>query len=87
MKYLLLFFTLIFVACGTKTTYIKSDIPEPFEKIEPKEYQFSLINVNDKYYYCLTEQDALNLSNNWIHYRNYSDSNYKLLKSLRKSTK
>jgi len=66
----------------TKYKYINKPIPKIQNKPKAEKYKVIGVKLNNKEYYCTDRINASILSNNWIEYREWSESNYNLLKSL-----
>lgn len=87
-KYSLLLIILIalsFSGCSEKIqkVYVKPEIPKPFQRPQGKDFEVFLLKMDGKIFYSLSEKDAEILSENWIYYKNWAESNYNLLLSLR----
>lgn len=84
----LLAICVFFVGCSTKEYIYKyPEIPAPLEKPKFNDYNVSSVEINGQNYFVLTERDAEILSQNWIKYKNFSETNYKILKDLNASKK
>lgn len=76
------------IGCSTKEYIYKyPEIPAPLEKPKFNDYNVSSVEINGVNYFVLTERDAEILSQNWIKYKNFSETNYKILKDLNASKK
>ena len=47
------------------------------------EYKLNLIEINSNKFYSLTVEDARKLSENWIKYKMWAETNYELLKHIK----
>ena len=74
---LLVVLALSFTGCSEKIqkVYVKPEIPKPFQRPQGKDFNVFLLKMDNKIFYSLSE--------NWIYYKNWAESNYNLLLSLR----
>ena len=82
---LLILIALSFTGCSEKIqkVYVKPEIPKPFQRPQGKDFEVFLLKMDNKIFYSLSEKDAEILSENWVYYKNWAESNYNLLLSLR----
>lgn len=86
--FILLATCVFLIGCSTKEYIYKyPEIPAPLEKPKFNDYNVSSVEINGVNYFVLTERDAEILSQNWIKYKNFSETNYKILKDLNASKK
>lgn len=86
-KYLIFLIIPFILACSTRTEFVYPEIPELQEPPVVKDYELKQIKINKTKYFALTEENAKILSENWIHYKKWSETNYELLKSLKSMNK
>lgn len=85
MKYFLILIScLVITGCSAvKVEFVYPSIPELQEPPKVEDYNLQLIRINNTEYYALTEEDARILSENWILFRKWSETNFELLKTLK----
>ena len=67
----------------TKYVYIEHNVSDAIEKPTPREFELIVLNINDQYFYAMTEDNAKIFSTNWIEYKHWAETNYKLLKNAK----
>lgn len=77
-------FSFLLIGCGApKTEFIHAKLPDIPKKPEMSEYKLNLIEINSNKFYSLTVEDARKLSENWIKYKMWAETNYELLKHIK----
>ena len=75
---------LFFTGCASvKTEFIYPEIPDILEPPATQDYNLSVIKINNIEYYSLSPEDAKNLSENWIRFKSWAETNYELLKIIK----
>lgn len=82
--FLLALIALIFIGCTTvRTEYIYPEMPDIKEPPETRDYNLSIIKINNTEYYSLSPEDAKILSENWVKFKSWAETNYELLKVIK----
>ena len=75
---------LFFTGCASvKTEFIYPEIPDILEPPATQDYNLSVIKINNIEYYSLSPEDAKILSENWIRFKSWAETNYELLKIIK----
>lgn len=75
---------LIFVGCApAKIEFVYPEIPDISEPPLTQDYNLSVIKINNIEYYSLSPDDAKILSENWIRFKSWAETNYELLKIIK----
>ncbi|MGI7717383.1 hypothetical protein ACNGMK_09070 [Campylobacter coli] len=83
-KFLLALIPFIFMGCTTvRTEFIYSKIPDVKEPPTTQDYNLTVIKINNIEYYSLSPEDAKILSENWIKFKSWAETNYELLKIIK----
>jgi len=80
--------TILFSGCSvkmkeaeviTKIEQVQKICPSPLTKPQFIPYETQIIEIDGKVYYAVSREDGLILSSNWISYKNWAETNYKLM--------
>lgn len=83
-KFLLALIPFIFIGCASvKTEFIYPKIPDIKEPPITQDYNLTVIKINNVEYYSLGSEDAKILSENWIKFKSWAETNYELLKIIK----
>ncbi|EAI0948211.1 hypothetical protein E1I37_09780 [Campylobacter coli] len=83
-KFLLTLIPFIFIGCASvKTEFIYPKIPDIKEPPITQDYNLTVIKINNVEYYSLSSEDAKILSENWIKFKSWAETNYELLKIIK----
>jgi len=64
--------------------YVKHNVPKPVSPPKIIKYNMKYLKLNQKDYYIMTLEDGDIMLSNWKRYKNWGNSNYKILKKLSK---
>nr|DAR72497.1 MAG TPA: TRAF PROTEIN, TRAO PROTEIN, TRAN ADHESION, BACTERIAL SECRETION.5A [Caudoviricetes sp.] len=82
-KFILILFSILIAGCSFNSPELKQiELPKPYEKPIPQEYNVQIIEFDSQKFYCLSPQNARILSLNWLEYKSWAESNYDLLNFL-----
>lgn len=84
--------SLLLLGCSPKEVivvqykFVQQSIPEPAPKPEFKPYEFMEVEFNNKKYFALDKEQATLLGVNWIVYKEFAETNFKILDTLHKNS-
>lgn len=83
-KFLLALIPFIFIGCtAVRTEFVYPEIPDIKEPPITQDYNLTVIKINNIEYYSLSPEDAKILSENWIKFKSWAETNYELLKIIK----
>ena len=84
-KSLLLLLVLILTGCGStqplvpEVRYLEKECPTPKAQPEFIPYEAIILEINGEEYYALPKSEAVKLGTNWISYKSWAETNFKLM--------